>query len=376
MPLTSACAPAVAAADAALPWSAMSYPQPTQAKRREEDFDINDLLGRGTFVSVYSAVERKTGLPFAIKVVDRYRCGKLKKTNDMYMEKHCLSRTNHPNIIKMKAWFSDTANVWVVMEECLGGELWDVVKTVGCPKNFAHHYLTQLLNACGYLRQARIVHRDLKAENIMLTVTGVLKVIDFGTAKDLENPHIKGSGNASRAKVFEDYVGTPQFMPVEVIENKCTDFKSDTWSLGCTIFQVIAGVPAFHHRSEYLVFTRIMDMDLQFPPGFDEQAEDLVRKMVVKEREKRLGGDDLGDVRGHPYFEGAVFEGAHKRPLPMRSLADCCLQTLGRDLKKFKDQLSNWKDQAKLTPGVSAQIERLKVVEKWRDDATPGEETC
>merc|ERR1712070_1367768 len=162
------------------------------------------------------------------------------------------------------------------MEECLGGELWDSVKTVGCADPTARHYLVQLLNAIHYLRQARVIHRDLKAENCMISEGGVLKLIDFGTAKDLENPHIKGSGNASRHKVFDDYVGTPQFMPPEVINNTCTDNRSDTWSLGCTIFQTLVGIPPFHAGSEYLVFCKIMDMNLKFPPGINPDAKDLI----------------------------------------------------------------------------------------------------
>jgi len=346
---------------------------PKFVEKKESDYEFGDLLGRGTFVSVYSAVEIKTSKTYAIKVVDRYRCGKLKKTNDLYMEKHCLRRTNHPNIIKMIAWFSDTANVWVVMEECRGGELWEVIKTVGAPRNLAHFYFAQLINGCDYLRQARIVHRDIKSENIMLTDLGVIKMIDFGTAKDLENPHIKGSGNQSRHKVFEDYVGTPQFMPQEVIENKCTDFRSDTWSLGCTFFQVLTGCPPFHHASEYLVFTRVMELDLKFPPGIDTDAEDLIKKMVVKDADARLGGADINEIKNHDYFKGVVFEGAHRKAQPVRSLVDLCLHSVGRQLKKFENLLER-DEVSKLTPEVRAQLERMVIVQKWQDDVMPPEE--
>merc|ERR1719478_833732 len=197
----------------------MSFPLPPLRKdRKDSDYEIGELLGRGNFVTVYSAVEIDTQRPCALKVVDRYRCDKLKKTNDLYMERHCLRRVNHPNIIKMFAWFSDTLTVFVDMEECVNGELWDMVKTVGCPDHTARHYFCQLLDALEYLRQANIVHRDLKCENIMIAERDVVKLIDFGTAKDLENPHLKGSGNQNRSKVFEHYVGTPQFMAPEIIE--------------------------------------------------------------------------------------------------------------------------------------------------------------
>lgn len=357
----------------------MSFPLPPAEKKREEDYEVGQLLGRGTFVSVYSAVEIKTGNRYAVKVVDRYRAGKLHKTNDLYMEKHCLRRTNHPNIVKMAAWFSDTSNVWVVMEECLGGELWDVVKTVGCPRNVAHHYLGQLVNGCEYLRQARIVHRDIKGENIMLSVAGVLKMIDFGTAKDLENPHIKGSGNQSRRKVFEDYVGTPQFMPMEVIENKCTDFRSDVWSMGATMFQVLAGLPPFHQASEYLIFLRVTDHDLVFPPGIDDDATDLIKKILVKDADSRLGAKDLSEIREHPYFAGVEFEGLHLRPKPQMSLTDLCLRKVGRSLKTFGDELEQWEGIEKLTPVegrayAREQLKRMRAVHKWQEDVMPPEE--
>lgn len=352
----------------------MSFPVLPFQRHRDTDFDIGELYGRGTYTSVYQATETATGRTFAMKVVDRYRCSRLKKTKDVEMERHCLRRTNHPNIIKMRSWFSDTMCVYVVLEECVGGELWDVVKTVGCPDTLARHYLVQLINGVEYLREARIVHRDLKAENIMLSATGVLKIIDFGTAKDLENPHIKGAGNASRHKVLEDYVGTPQFMPVEVIENKCTDFRSDTWSLGCTVYQVLTGCPPFHAASEYLVFCRIMEMDLARPPGVREDAWDLITRMVVKEPDSRLGAHNLDDVKGHPYFQGCVFPGAHTRPKPVLSLVDLCLQKVGREIKQFQGTLASWKGRESLDAAVKDILERMQVVQKWQDDVLPPED--
>mmetsp|Transcript_107530 Transcript_107530/g.335244 ORF Transcript_107530/g.335244 Transcript_107530/m.335244 type:complete len:355 (-) Transcript_107530:94-1158(-) len=353
----------------------MSFPLPPQRRQRDTDYEVGELLGRGTYTSVYQATEIATGKSFALKIVDRYRCERLKKTKDLYMEKHCLMRTNHPNIVKMRSWFSDTASVFVVMEECLGGELWDVVKTVGCPDNVARHYLAQMVNGLEYLRQARMVHRDLKAENTMLTELGVVKIIDFGTAKDLENPHIEGAGNASRHKVFKDYVGTPQFMPQEVIENKCTDFRSDTWSLGCTIFQVLTGCPPFHGASEYLVFQRILAMDLQIPPGVNPQAKDLITRMVVKDPDARLGSRDLEEVRAHPYFAGVAFWDTHRRPRPVMSLADICLQKVGRQLKDFRGSLEAWPGRPALSAELGAALERMELSQKWQDDVMPPEES-
>ncbi|CAK9070176.1 unnamed protein product [Durusdinium trenchii] len=353
----------------------MSFPLPPLVRRKDTEFDIGILLGRGTFTSVYAAVEKKTGLRCAMKIVDRYRCERLKKTADLYMEKHCLQRTNHSNIIKMLGWFSDNTNIFVMLEECLGGELWEVIKTVGCPVGRARHYLAQVVNAVSYLRQANIVHRDLKAENIMLTELGVVKLIDFGTAKDLENPHIKGSGNASRHKVFEDYVGTPQFMPKEVIENKSSDHRSDIWSLGCTVFQVLTGCPPFHEKSEYLIFQRVLALDLQFPPGIPADARGLISEMVVEDADVRLGAANIEDIKRHAFFQQCNFHQIHLQPVPMLSLADLCLQRIGSNMKLFERVLPSWSGSSSLVVILREQLDRMQLVHRWQEDVLPPEDS-
>merc|ERR1719230_232485 len=202
-----------------------------------------------------------------------------------------------------------------------------------------------------YLRQARIVHRDIKAENVLLTDKSVVKLIDFGTAKDLENPHIKGAGNANSRRTFHDYVGTPQFMPPEVIENKFTDFRSDTWSLGCFFFQVVAGIPPFHGLSEYASFQRVMALDLQFPPGMPERPRDMISRILVKEADERLGALDIEELKAHPFWEGGqCFKAAHLRPRPVLSLAEYCLRRIGKSWKELGTKLHSWPRVEELSP--------------------------
>merc|ERR1712151_728496 len=107
------------------------------------------------------------------------------------------------------------------------------------------HYLSQIIEAVSYLRDAKIVHRDLKAENVLLGPRGNCKLVDFGSAKDLANPHIKGAGTKSFKTVQEDNVGTPNFMAPEVVKNKCSDFRSDIWSFGCMVYQILTGIQPF-----------------------------------------------------------------------------------------------------------------------------------
>jgi len=348
----------------------MSFPRLPLKKQRDVDYQLGRLLGRGNFTSVYHAVELSTGTSVAMKMIDRYRCERLHKTPDIWMEKHVLQRLNHPNIAKLYNHFTDSITVYVVLEECAGGELWELVKTIGCCDRVARHWFAQLLSAMTYLRQARIVHRDLKAENVMMK-EGMIKLIDFGTAKDLENPQIKGAGNKSRNKVFENYVGTPQFMAPEVIENKCTDFRSDTWSLGCLFFQVLVGAPPFHGLSEYLIFMRIKDLDLKFPQGINTLARDLIVRMVVQVPDARLGAHDLAQIMAHPFFAGVAFEDPHLVPTPVLSLVDCCLQRIGRHLTTLFSDVFNSSKLSLLSAEVQERLKRMQTVQEWLDAATP-----
>lgn len=359
----------------------MSFPRLPIPKKKFEDFELDQLFGRGNFVSVYRCFELNSEprKPYAMKIVDKYRAERLKKQQDLVMEKHCLLRVNHPNIIKMIYHFQDMMQLYVIMEDCACGELWESVKGWGCPMQLAKHYLMQVVNACDYLRRAGIVHRDLKGENILIAARGVIKIIDFGTAKDLENPHIKGSGNKARNKTFDDYVGTPQFMPPEVIENKFTDFRSDTWSLGCTFYQVFAGVPPFHGPSEYLIYTKIMDAELCFPPGIHPDVIDIVKRMTIgeagdiRDADNRLGAKDLSDIRNHALFKGCVFKDAHKQPVPVVGLTDLCLQHLARKYKEgdFRKQMKQLESDSRLDAQMQERLKGIRVVKKWEEDATP-----
>jgi len=325
----------------------MSYPLPPRNRRRQEDFDIREQLGEGSLSTVFVAVERSTGKRFALKIFDRNVLRSNKKDADVTMEEHCLRRANHPGIVKLHASFRDSEAAYLVLELCVGGELWAKIKDAGCPDHLARHYLSQVAEAVGYLRDAGIVHRDLKAENVMLSAAGMAKLADFGTAKDLANPHIKGAGTASFKKVLEDNVGTPNFMAPEVIKNKCSDFRSDTWSLGCMIFQVLSGMPPFAGGDITRVYGRAQAARLTIPPGISHDARDLISRMVVADPDARLGAGSIQELRRHQFFaglreQGPQFEGAHRLSAPVLSLGELCLRAVGLRWAHLGDSALRW----------------------------------
>jgi Serine/threonine protein kinase len=141
----------------------------------------------------------------------------------------------------------------------------------------------------------------------MLDSKNRMKLVDFGTARDMNNPEIKGSGNSAKGKkIFDHFVGTPQYMAPECIHNKDSNFKCDIWSLGCILYQFLAGYPPFNGGSEYVIFMKsTAEKPIFYDYLFSTEAKDLITKMLERDMEKRLS---LEEVMKHPYFEGIDFD--------------------------------------------------------------------
>ena len=208
----------------------------------------------------------------------------------------------HRNIIRLHGTFADPVNVYLVTEYCSGGELWELCKSVGEPEYRSQVFFRQLIDAVSYMHRMGIAHRDLKAENVLLTSDfQTIKLCDFGSCRDFFNPSITGSGTPSqRGPAFEHYVGTPNFLSPEAITNTENDCISDIWSLGCTFYQILCGIPPFVAGSEYLIYIRIRARDIQLPTrGLSKSAASLIDSILQLERTKR---PTLSEILEHEFF--------------------------------------------------------------------------
>lgn len=350
----------------------MSFPAKKKVYQDLRHYVMGDSIGTGNFTEVYTCVEKVSGKSFGIKEVNKEKVEKLKKERDVVMEKHVLMRLRHPNILKLHNTFRDGVNVYIVFELCVG-DMWKDIFRTGLPESIVRFYFAQVLNGIEYMHTVGIVHRDLKAENLMVQAPNVVKIIDFGSAKDHRNPHVRGAGNANSRRTFTEYVGTPNFMAPEMIRNKFSDFRADLWSLGCTLYQLLDGLPPFTARSEYLIYIRAMRRDLELPVASAE-AVDLIDKLVVPGPDGRLGARTGGikALKAHPFFEGYDFPNAHRKPKPVMSLADCCLRAIGQRYKVCLEHLPDEDDRYEfftdawvaahdeLSPHIKARLKRIK----------------
>lgn len=225
----------------------------------------------------------------------------MRKQADVFMEKHCLTKLKDcEHVVQLYGTFQDELSLFFQMEFPSGGQLWQRSKTFGViPESIFRYYACHVIKAISVLHNKyQIVHRDLKPENILLDGDNRIKLIDFGTAKDLERPDIKGSGNGLKGKKqFEHYVGTAHYMAPECIHNKSSDKKSDIYSLSGVLYFLKVGSPPFQGGSEYLTFTKSLEKELlTCPELFNPILQDLIHKMNSKKLETR---PDINQVMEH-----------------------------------------------------------------------------
>lgn len=232
-------------------------------------------LGEGSYGSVRKGVHKATGVARAIKTMAK---GKLSSVERFRKEVAIMKMMDHPSIIKLYETFEDHHNIYLVMELCQGGELFDRIIDVGCFGEVeAALVMQQVLRAVFYMHQHHICHRDLKPENFIFQSTGpvrgnVLKLIDFGLSSEFK----EGQHMSTRA-------GTPYYVAPEVLAQRYNHL-CDTWSTGVIMYILLCGSPPFYGKDDQEVLSKAKRGHLIFDPidwkGISEDAKELIRCLV------------------------------------------------------------------------------------------------
>ncbi|XP_061820257.1 cGMP-dependent protein kinase 2 isoform X5 [Nerophis lumbriciformis] len=214
--------------------------------------------------------------------------------------------------------FRDNKCVYMLLEVCLGGELWTVLRDMNYFDEPTARFCTGcVLEAFDYLHTIGIVYRDLKPENLLLDAKGYVKMADFGFAKKI------GLG-----KKTWTFCGTPEYVAPEVIMNKGHDFGADCWSLGILIFELLTGNPPFAGPDPIKIYTVVLYgiEKVDFPKRIGKRPDDLIRRLCKLNPVQRLGNKKNGitDIKKHKWFQGFNWEGLRRHKL---------LSPLKRELK-------------------------------------------
>ena len=280
-----------------------------------EDLEVICNLGVGTFGKVVMVSHRLTGKVSALKCLQKAHLLRTAQQHNVRREKAIMQVMNHPFIIKLNGTLSDNNQVYFLLEYIPGGELWSLLydRTSndlqcetgpfgGVTLRSAMLYAAMALSAFEHIHELKFAYRDLKPENLLLTETGYLKVVDFGFAKRL--PYTSPLGKTEDRTYT--LCGTPEYMAPEIILSRGHDKSVDYWALGILVYELLCGATPFEADSQQETFERIVYSQryLRFPLGFDPHAKSLVRKLLNSNAALRLGAlkGGLKDIKEHLFF--------------------------------------------------------------------------
>ena len=258
---------------------------------KEYDGIVPIELGFGSFGRVYLVTHKITKKKYALKVINKRKLiqayGNCKL---IYNEIEIQSKLNHRNIIRLYTKKETDDEIQILLEYAENGNLFNLIqKENGLDESKAFLYFIQIVNAVNFLHQNNIIHRDIKPENILFGENNLLKLCDFGWAKEI---------NVNNRITF---CGTMEYMAPEIVGSENYDFSVDIWSLGILLYELIMGHSPFRSQKDRNIVTNIKKHDLVFDKNknISKECIDLINGLLDANPNKRL---KLKDIFVHPFI--------------------------------------------------------------------------
>uniref|UniRef100_A0A3P8SK85 non-specific serine/threonine protein kinase n=1 Tax=Amphiprion percula TaxID=161767 RepID=A0A3P8SK85_AMPPE len=256
----------------------------------EEIWEIIGELGDGAFGKVYKAQNKQNGTLAAAKVIDTKTEDELE---DYMVEIDILASCNHHHIVKLLDAFYFEGKLWILIEFCAGGAVDAIMLELERPLTEPQIRVVckQTLEALIYLHENKVIHRDLKAGNILLSLEGDVKLADFGVS----------AKNTKTLQRRDSFIGTPYWMAPEVVmcetsKDRPYDYKADIWSLGVTLIELAQIEPPNHEMNPMRVLLKIAKSEpptLMHPSRWSPEFNDFLRKALDKNVDNRWGAPQL-----------------------------------------------------------------------------------
>ncbi|KAM7415612.1 hypothetical protein PAMA_017912 [Pampus argenteus] len=275
-----------------------------------DHLEVISTLGVGGFGRVELVKVKGKDVTFALKVIKKKHVVDNRQEEHIHSERKILAEARSSFVVKLYRTFKDDKYVYMLLEACLGGEIWSLLRDRGSfDEHTAKFCVGCVTEAFDYLHRKGVLYRDLKPENLMLDADGYIKLVDFGFAKKIR----------CGQKTWT-FCGTPEYVAPEIILNKGHNFSVDFWSLGILVFELLTGSPPFSGSDQMMTYTFILKgiEKMDFPKKITKRPDDLIRKLCRRNPSERLGNlkNGITDIKKHRWFNGFNWEGLKARTLP------------------------------------------------------------
>jgi RAC serine/threonine-protein kinase len=256
-----------------------------------EDFDLLNLVGKGSFGKVMQVRKKDTKKIYAMKVLDKKHILEHNEVQHTLAEKNILQKIHHPFLVNLNFSFQTEDKLYFVLDYINGGELfYHLQKEKKFNEERVRFYAAEILLALEHLHSNGIIYRDLKPENLLLTNEGHIVLTDFGLCKE----GIKDNDKT------ETFCGTPEYLAPEVLKGKGYGKAVDWWSFGSLIYEMLTGLPPFYSQDVQEMYRKIMTDKLKFPPYVSPAAQSLLEGLLKRDINERL--KDATQIKQHPFF--------------------------------------------------------------------------
>ncbi|XP_019433864.1 PREDICTED: serine/threonine-protein kinase TIO [Lupinus angustifolius] len=254
-----------------------------------ENYHVIELVGEGSFGKVYKGRRKHTGQTVAMKFIMKH--GKTDKDiHNLRQEIEILRKLKHENIIQMLDSF-ESPQEFCVVTEFAQGELFEILEDDKClPEEQVQAIAKQLVRALHYLHSNRIIHRDMKPQNILIGAGSVVKLCDFGFARAM----------STNTVVLRSIKGTPLYMAPELVREQPYNHTVDLWSLGVILYELFVGQPPFYTNSVYALIRHIVKDPVKYPDRMSLNFKSFLKGLLNKAPESRLTWPALLE---HPFVQ-------------------------------------------------------------------------